>query len=415
MSTHSHRRARRASTPAKLSLEALERRRCMAGDVSADLEDGRLELDGDGQDNEILVQQIGAETFRVTGLNGTTVNGQASQVFASAGIDLDIDLKGGNDLLVIDDSADRPLVVRTLMIDLGTGSDEAEIDNLIVSEADTVEIKLGKGSENDADDLVIDDAVFAGSVKVTTGNGSDDVVVTDTFVAGDLTIDLSGGNDDVMLGGVNDRVDVARKLAILGGRGDDVATFQELHAGEVNVAFGDGASFLEGLDVQVAGSFTAKGGDRQNTFDLRTVKAQAMVLEYGKGFTVGELTTIDTRNLSVKTGGGADALAMIQVTADTFFANLGRGDDTLTANQVASDAAIIEGDRGHDTIELSFFNGGASIAPPSGRLTIRGGSGDDTVRLSLVRAAEALLDGGTNDDTLEEFLVNITHKEVKNF
>jgi hypothetical protein len=73
------------------------------GDVSAALKNGNLVISGDDGDNHVVLTQPAAGTFRLTGLDDTTVNGQASADFAGATGDLRISTKkgGGDDKIEI--------------------------------------------------------------------------------------------------------------------------------------------------------------------------------------------------------------------------------------------------------------------------------------------------------------------------
>src|SRR5262245_17073899 len=95
------RRPRRpaASVEFRPNLEILESRSLpsVTGSVIA----GNLILTGDGSNDELVIDQFGVTDgqFRVRGENGTTINGQPSQVFSGVTRDIRARLQGGSDQL----------------------------------------------------------------------------------------------------------------------------------------------------------------------------------------------------------------------------------------------------------------------------------------------------------------------------
>src|SRR5688572_24758749 len=79
------------------SIERLECRICMDGNVQAAIVGGDLEIRGDAQDNSVVLQRINGK-IRVTGLEGTRIGGQNFREFATTFDDLELHLRqGGND------------------------------------------------------------------------------------------------------------------------------------------------------------------------------------------------------------------------------------------------------------------------------------------------------------------------------
>ncbi len=82
-------------------LERFEVRLTPAGNVAASL-GSVLEIRGDDLGNSLRVTQVGDDVL-VEGLDGTTINGQASATFNGAGLEkADVLLFGGADRLEID-------------------------------------------------------------------------------------------------------------------------------------------------------------------------------------------------------------------------------------------------------------------------------------------------------------------------
>ena len=83
------------------TIELLERRICMDGNVQAAIVGGDLEVRGDGEDNNVIIQRINGK-IRVTGLEGTRVGGQAFREFATTFDDLEIHMRqGGEDTVLL--------------------------------------------------------------------------------------------------------------------------------------------------------------------------------------------------------------------------------------------------------------------------------------------------------------------------
>ena len=83
------------NTRRKLSVESLEGRRLLAGNVTAVLRGGDLILSGDTADNSVQVSRLPSGLFHIQGLEGTTVNGKpAIDAFADAH-DIDVLMQQG--------------------------------------------------------------------------------------------------------------------------------------------------------------------------------------------------------------------------------------------------------------------------------------------------------------------------------
>jgi hypothetical protein len=116
-SLESPRRRRARATP--LNFDALEGRSLLAGDVTVQLLQGSAFLVGDGQGNDIQVDQAGlpANELRVTGESGTTIDGQTGPLVVTVTQDLKIDLKDGGDFVRLNNVA----VARDVSIAMGSG------------------------------------------------------------------------------------------------------------------------------------------------------------------------------------------------------------------------------------------------------------------------------------------------------
>lgn len=116
----------------KLCLDALEERTLLDGNVTAVVNPfGDLIVAGDNAANELSLDQIGlaADVIRVTGLDGTTVNGQTAPLeITGVTRDIRVSLRGGGDVLHLFDVQ----VSRNLAINGGTGADLSTRDETTI-------------------------------------------------------------------------------------------------------------------------------------------------------------------------------------------------------------------------------------------------------------------------------------------
>jgi hypothetical protein len=212
---HNHRR--------KLTFEGLERRELMAGNVFAELSaaDGRdLNITGDDLANAISITSISDDVVRISGVNGTTING-ASSVQFTVRDDIRIDLQGGDDTVTVNNLSLDETSHADLNIELGAGRDTAYVWNSDVTE--DIRVFGSTGS-----DYVFVDNVTVGADLAIELNGAglnrfalmdQMVTVADTTVGDDLRIIGGASRDIIQVFGssVNDNLDINT-----GGGADDV-------------------------------------------------------------------------------------------------------------------------------------------------------------------------------------------------
>ena len=95
------------------------------GSVRVKVVGKRLMITGDNLDNLITVEKGPTpNSYRVTGLAGTQINGRSgSFVFENVTRGIDANLKGGDDMLVLDGSASPFTVPGTIKVRTGRGDD----------------------------------------------------------------------------------------------------------------------------------------------------------------------------------------------------------------------------------------------------------------------------------------------------
>jgi VCBS repeat-containing protein len=217
------RRARARQT--FLSLEQLEERTVLAGNITATITAGSLRLIGDAQDNQVLVQRTGTTSLQLSSLDGTTrINGQSGPVTLSnftAGITASTG--NGNDLLRFSGSStDLFRVFGNAMIDTGSGDDTVQFSNFSVWNS----LTLTTGTGNDK---VLGVRDFAGvgtnvwglrvgqDAVINTGTGDDSIELRNSAILRNFVLDANAGNDRVDL-----RNNDFQRLSVLnGGIGTD--------------------------------------------------------------------------------------------------------------------------------------------------------------------------------------------------
>ena len=227
----------------KLRVESLERRRLLAGDVAVEVVDGDLVVTGDDLDNEITIEQTGSGEYEVTGLDGTTVNGETDFVAEGVDDDFRISMGGGGDSVSV---IGETTVPDDLEIETGAGDDDVEIrDAVHVGDdveietdggKDTVRIGGGGGDEGDDGGVRID-----GETEIETGADDDSVDIRNNVDIGDdLEIETDDGMDTVRIVGGEGGVRVDGETEIETDDGDDTVNITDvLFAGAFELETGD--------------------------------------------------------------------------------------------------------------------------------------------------------------------------------
>lgn len=277
--------SRKSQAPARSSrvrgFEALESRQLMAGDINFNLVGGNLTLTGDNQANGIVVRQVGFNKLLLVGA-GSTIKGQPFQVVNGVSGNVQFNMNGGNDFVIIDDgdkllsvpagaptTFQRPVFFKDLILNMGDGADAVEIDGVTVNiklkvdggfgtQADQVKVNdtrvIGAGlgdftprieiDTNGGNDFVrLVDSVFNGLADIDTGAENDTLEMTNVAVEtlGDLKINTQAGNDFVKL----DQVIVRDDLELKAGNGDDqVQILRSTVADILDVELGAGNDLL---------------------------------------------------------------------------------------------------------------------------------------------------------------------------
>src|SRR5436190_13177939 len=210
-----------------LSLERLESRVVLDGNVRAFVSGGNLHLNGDSRGNEILIEQSSLQSFTVSSRDGTTtINGQAGPLtFSPVKHNLDIALGRGSDVVEIaGTAADAVTVSGRLFIDMGPGADQ-----VLLTEVHSIGLHINTGSGNDLVNIGNDGAeggvVITKEALILTGSGRDDARIANSNFKRFLMLDMGNNNDQTTIQDTT----VHRRSVINGGPGDDTLHRQGNH------------------------------------------------------------------------------------------------------------------------------------------------------------------------------------------
>lgn len=176
----------------KLGCEQLEVRELMAGNVSVYLDNAsNLHLLGDSQANQVDIQDIGSNVYKVTGLSGTKINGANVQYFNVATDKVEAHMGNGNDYIYLHDS-----VMKAFGMDMGKGEDTVYVNKVSVTDGgNSAILKMGTATEADVDTVLLYNDRFYGNLHTTMGGGDDYISFNNTSVGQYLSVWGEGGND----------------------------------------------------------------------------------------------------------------------------------------------------------------------------------------------------------------------------
>jgi len=211
----------------QLSLEQLESRRVLAGNIHAFVSGGSLHLDGDSQANEILIEQFGPKSFTISSRDGTTtINHQAGPLtFNRVSNHVFVNLKGGNDVAELDGADGGALVVKNgLFVDMGWGADQLLMNNVHVLR---LHVNMGSGADliNIGDDGNASGVMVTKEAIVLTGSGQDDARIANSIFKRFLNLDMGAQNDSTTIQGTT----VRRRSVINGSSGTDTLNRENNH------------------------------------------------------------------------------------------------------------------------------------------------------------------------------------------
>ena len=205
-------------------------------DVTAQVKRGRLQIDGDGASNHVMVEQLGAGTYQVTGMNGTGVNGSAAGVL----------LEG---------------IKRGLKARLGDGDNTLQIGT---DQNATTFAQVNVRGDRGSDTIMMRNAQVTGLTRLTTRDGADHVELHDSIL-NRLKLNTGRDGDEVMLASTT----VARSQVSTQG-GDDKVMYDALtdsDRGTVKTGKGDDQIMVKGSTLFASELLSGSGSDQIDLLD----------------------------------------------------------------------------------------------------------------------------------------------------
>lgn len=273
----------------RLLVEPLEPRHLCAGNVTATVSEGNLNVVGDGLANCLSVESAGEGKIQVRGF-GTSVNGAANAVRIFSGVTGGVFIRtgGGDDLVRVT----NVILPGKLVIDLGWGNDEAVTGH-----------DKPLGNSRFADTPTGHVATY-GEFRVWGRNGDDLLYQSYLHAKKVAAIDMGEGNDAIRMRrfpGENLDMQYRGALSIATGSGKDVAD-------------------IDGMLAQSSFKLTDDVGQLQ--FILRRTTVQgACYIGLGTGWDRVDFSGVRTQSLTIRGGAGNDWLSVKNTQAiDAVFA-----------------------------------------------------------------------------------------------
>jgi hypothetical protein len=296
-------------TLSSFTLEGIESRRMLSGNVAVAFDGQLLDVRGDALGNQFAINQNLAGAITVVGQNGTLINGLPSVRFANG------------------------LSIEKLDIRAEEGDDRVTINSLRIAGDVNADMGINLAGR---DTFVVNNSSIEGNLFGYGGFDADTINLNGTTVFGDATIDLAegAGRSNAANSTING------SATFVGGEGADVFSSNGLTVGlELKIETKEGNDTINygNSSASIASIVTDLGADRVtfNTFS----SAQDFVVETGDGNDVVSLTSVNALgNLSV---------------------NLDSGNDSLTvASSSAGLDAVLKGGAGVDTLSDQGLTGG---------------------------------------------------------
>jgi hypothetical protein len=234
---------RRNARSRNLSLESLEKRQVMAGNVAAFAMDGNLHVDGDHRDNQVVVTEVWDRVYKVQGFAGTTINGRNEALIYASNQGLKVNLADGHDTLIVSSEAHRRTALRSLTVDMGRGNDQCYVLSTTVYGLSPAIINMGS---QDFD---------VGADRFEMGSSGNHY---GSYFLCSVVLVMGGGNDTASFWGGSY---VDRHLSISMGSGHDTVKFSGCTAVNVGIDLGRGDDTISALGLRSQNVFVDGGQD----------------------------------------------------------------------------------------------------------------------------------------------------------
>jgi hypothetical protein len=405
-----------------LVVETLEARAMLAGNVTASVTRGTLNIKGDVEANAIVISQTPSVSggFTITSLadSNTTINGGTVAVNLTGVLRVSIKMEGGNDQVGIGNDVE---FVHELFASLAEMEEEEIVEEssllAVVDEEDTPSEEdpeitiLNFFGGDDEEGFDIEDPDFT----------PQELVQLPTRVTGLTAIELGDGDDTliVMLRSTNN-------LTVEGGKGSDTILSMITSVGNMSID-ADPARGAGMGDDMVAVVLSTIRGDLAITTEAEddgVLVLGTKVTNFGVnagGPVSGQITDNDmvvisslyaADNVGVQTEVGDDGIYVDDLIADNFRIASGEGDDEVEIIGSALVSLLIDTGAGEDWVSLNSGEDGFSPLVIRRNLGINTGADDDQVEiegglLGLYIGGAMDVRTGAGDDELLVYNVSV--------
>lgn len=354
-----------SQTEGRLTIENLENRQLLAGDVMVEVSRGNLMVVGDEADNHIHISSgHNSGEYVIVGLpspdgSGTTINGQTEPLVVNDAVrNVRVATGEGRDIVDISNARFRHLAIHTGLGDdvvrLGMAPNRMRPVDPSTTENDNAE-------EKDPRDPAIQPSVTVhGRLRISTGAGNDIVTERHVRIGHSQTTHTGKGDDRVILAppsiapespepvkmaeaidegntppttpprGPGAAIQIGRALKIATGAGNDNVRLHATNAGSVNIRTGSG----------------------QDAVDLKRVDAdRGISLVTNSDADHVTMNQVHSRWAWLKTGANSDQVKIQDSAFAIFGSFLGDGDDGLHLGGTSiSRIALLSGGPGTDAL-----------------------------------------------------------------
>lgn len=358
----------------RLFLQTLENRRVLTGVCDVAVDDGDLQIECDDADNDVIITQVGPESFTLSSGAGTMFDDGggplATLTVDDVDDDFEVELEGGSDVLTLDGTVTPLTVPDDLEVDGGDGDNTVNLFGTTVN--GDVSVENGTGFDVfDMEDATIDGdleiengdgdsttllnaasgvpSAINGDVSIENGTGFDILDVQDISIDGDLEVDNGDGTDG--------------SSTFIG----DLTTVPVEIDGDIEIDNDDGYDFISIDDTTIEGDVSIDNGDGGSHTDF--------------GFN-GTLVSIDG-DLEVENGEGFDAVH-------------------VEGTMIGGDVSIDNGDGGSSTTFAYYGVGAVDI---DGDVSVESDLGADAVHfgsagIPVTIGGETEVETGADDDLI---------------
>jgi fibronectin-binding autotransporter adhesin len=366
-----------------LRFEPLETRALLAGNITASVNAGELDITGDAASNSVLVWQTGANTWKVQGI-GTTLNGSHA-TFTAPGVtgNIEANLNAGNNFIKVFSGA----VPGALDILTGKDNDTVQVTNVTtglstVGDGSSLIINVSNG--NNA--VTLSGVTTRGEAQINSGNGNavislSNVTANTSDLIGDNFVDTGNGKATISLANVSMSSTKADNFV---DTGDGTAIISLANV-SMNTTLAD--NFVDtgnGTAIISLANVSMNTSEGDNFVDTGNGKATISLVNVG-------MHTSDAVNF-VDTGNGTATISISKSTMTTSGNgsenSVETGDATavismwkVTMSAVDGDNTITTGD-GKDVVALTYVT-------VEGDLSIKTKGGTDAVSLNSVNVGSS--------------------------